>query len=462
MRWLRYRHSLWFRLIWRTGVILVGMAMVAVVTMKMDSNDIVGRLVESTLALQSAQLLPYVIADDDTQAPRIPDVIRDAYTTSSETLIFALIDEENRILWASSESARTLLTRRPRTRPTPNPTVFRLSTTSGPPTTYTIMVQAVPDGRGTRLLVGRGVPNSQARIIALRRIAADNIEWLLLAMLAAPLLAAIWALRDSIKPLRRLGEHADAMVPGSASPSLVQANMPLEIRHAVAAIDQAFDRISAAYEAHRTFTGTVAHELRSPLTMLSLQLEDLKDSASAAGLRHDVDRMRRLVDQLLAMVRADSLPVAIPEDIDLGALARDVVATMAPSAAMAGVRLGFSAPTQPVPISGESLSLWLAIRNLIENAITHTPAGTEVAVTVAADGSLSVRDHGEGIPPEDRTRVFERFWRRANTPDGGTGLGLAIVAGAASQHGGSVAIADAVGGGALVTLRLPLRNSPAA
>lgn len=460
MDWRRLLHSLWFRLAWRTAVVLAVLFALGAAFLNVRVSQVVGRLVEATLSLQSAQLLPYVIDEADRDSASIPAFIQDTYSSSAETLIYALADARGRILWASSDMARALLTRRPLPPLRASQTFFRLTSGTNRPVTYSLMAQQVPDGGGSVLIVGRGIPNSEAHVFALRRIAADNIEWLLAASVVAALLAALWALWGSVAPLRALGHQAAAIGPGAPGLRLEQANMPQEVRRAVAAIDQAFQRLAAAYENYRNFSGTVAHELRGPLTMLSLQLEELKDNPAAAGLLQDVDRMKRLVEQLLAMVRADSIPLVGHERVDLAELARDVVATMAPGAIAAGVRLGLSAPHQPVWIMGDRLSLWLAVRNLIENAITHTEKDTEVDVAVSFSCALTVRDHGPGIPLEDRPRIFDRFWRRADAPAGGSGLGLAIVSEVAIQHGGSVVVDDAAGGGALFTLQFPPPPAP--
>jgi signal transduction histidine kinase len=450
----RLRHSLWFRLTWRTLAIVAALAAAFLAAVNISATGVVGRLIESTLALQSAQLLPYAITAEDGETPAIPDTIREAYAASADTLVYAVLDRRGRVLWASTETVRGLLSRRPLVLDAER-SFFRL-TAGDPPTSYSLLAQRVPDGRGTVLIVGRGIPEGQGMVLALRSIAAQNMEWIVAALVAAALLAALWTVWASLAPLRRLAHvtpAGNADMPGALLPA---ENLPVEMQRLAHSINMSFDRLSRAYEAHRNFTAMVAHELRSPVTLLSLKIHDLKDDPARADLRQDVDQMKRLVEQLAAVVRADALPLSAQEEVDLVALVRDVVATLAPGAAARQVRLGLSAPRQPVLVLGDRLSLWLAVRNLIENGINHTAPDTEVELAVSMTGTITVRDHGPGIPLADRARIFERFWRRPDAPPGGSGLGLAIVAEVAAQHGGAVSVTDARGGGALFTLQLPL------
>ncbi|HEY4042071.1 MAG TPA: sensor histidine kinase, partial [Rhodopila sp.] len=114
--------------------------------------------------------------------------------------------------------------------------------------------------------------------------------------------------------------------------------------------------------------------------------------------------------------------------------------------------LGLEAPEEVVRVHGDAGAVTDALRNLMENAVGHAPPDTEVTVTVRPDGTVSVADRGPGVRPEDRSHVFERFWRGSGERHAGAGLGLAIVAEIARAHGGRVAVGDAAGGGAVFTL----------
>jgi signal transduction histidine kinase len=166
--------------------------------------------------------------------------------------------------------------------------------------------------------------------------------------------------------------------------------------------------------------------------------------------------MNRLVGQLLRVARLDSTPMDVTATIDLAAATAGVLESMTPWALAQSCSLGLDVPPEQVRVRGNADAIWDAIRNLVENAVSHSPTGGEVAVTVCQDGTLTVADHGPGVPNEDRQRIFERFWRGRGASRPGAGLGLSIVAEIAKAHGGSIGVADRPGGGAMFSLRIPL------
>jgi signal transduction histidine kinase len=169
-------------------------------------------------------------------------------------------------------------------------------------------------------------------------------------------------------------------------------------------------------------------------------------------LKTDVDRMNRLVEQLLSVARLDAIALDVSGTVDLNDVARDVVATFAPWALAQGRVLAFTGPDGPVPVMGNAYAIADAVRNLVENAVAHAPPRCEVTVATDAGGAVSVIDPGPGVPQEDRERIFERFWRGKGAPSHGAGLGLAIVAEIMKAHGGAVRVEDGPNGGSVFTL----------
>ena len=166
-----------------------------------------------------------------------------------------------------------------------------------------------------------------------------------------------------------------------------------------------------------------------------------------------------MVDQLLAMARLDAdVSTASRQPVELLALARTVVVEYAPIADARDIDLGLE-PGEPAVIQGERANLRVLLGNLVDNAIRYTPAGGTVDVAVGHAGAapiLTVTDTGPGIPPEDRERVFDRFYRGLDNKVPGSGLGLAIVQRIADRHGASVALEEGEGGhGLKVTVRFP-------
>jgi signal transduction histidine kinase len=141
--------------------------------------------------------------------------------------------------------------------------------------------------------------------------------------------------------------------------------------------------------------------------------------------------------------------------VDLNKIASSAVGAMAPWAIAQGKAIAFAGTEWPVNVKANAHALEDALRNLIENAVVHTPAGTEVTVTVDRAGRIDVADRGRGVPRKDRENIFKRFWRGAGEKKEGAGLGLAIVSEIMRAHRGSVSVADNPEGGAVFTLSLP-------
>jgi signal transduction histidine kinase len=208
----------------------------------------------------------------------------------------------------------------------------------------------------------------------------------------------VFTVRSALRPLHKTSRQVAAIAPGHADMRLGTADLPDELVPFVAAVNAALERLEQGFDAQRRFTADAAHELRTPLAILVAGLEALPDGASVATLRVDAARMSRLVEQLLRVARLDALPTPILRRHDLSALVADLVATMAPWAHQQGCRLAFEAPEEPVWVQAEADSLVSALRNLIENAVFHSPKGAQVLVRVGQDGMVSVIDHGLALP----------------------------------------------------------------
>jgi two-component system, OmpR family, sensor histidine kinase TctE len=162
--------------------------------------------------------------------------------------------------------------------------------------------------------------------------------------------------------------------------------------------------------------------------------------------------MNRLVEQLLRVARLDAVALDVSGMVDLGSVARDVVAYLAPFALANGRSLAAQGTERPVLDRGNRHAIEDAIRNLVENAVAYAPPNTEVVVDVNPPAAVNVVDRGPGIPAGDRERIFDRFWRGRDSPGQGSGLGLAIVSEIMKAHHGSVQVGDNPNGGAVFTL----------
>ncbi|HVO02068.1 MAG TPA: HAMP domain-containing sensor histidine kinase [Candidatus Cybelea sp.] len=275
-------------------------------------------------------------------------------------------------------------------------------------------------------------------------------------MLLALIAALVVTLHAALRPLDRLMRYARAIGPAQSGVRLPTDDLPTELLAPVEAVNGALERLDRGFQAQRDFLADAAHELRTPLAILAAHLDSMQDPARTQALRADVERMTRLVNQLLMVAQLEALTI-LPEDMaDLSALASELGGLMAPLAVKSGRSLAVLNADHPVLVRGNRDAIYQALRNLVENALKFTPPETEVEIEVERSGSVSVSDRGPGIPEAQRALLFRRFWRADRRQSGGAGLGLAIAFRIAAAHAGELLVGDNPGGGARFTLRIPL------
>ncbi|WP_374547066.1 sensor histidine kinase [Rhodoblastus sp.] len=265
------------------------------------------------------------------------------------------------------------------------------------------------------------------------------------------LLFNISAVRSTLQPLRVVIAAVNEINPAQVSTRIDASTSSREVQALVAAVNRMLVRLERSVRALREFAGNAAHELRTPLAIMLLSIGKLPDGDVKSKLLRDAHGMKRLVDQMLDMSQATALEIDGQALVPLTAVARDVVADLTPLAVARGRSLVFHDAGAP-EIHGHSEAIGRALRNIIENGLSHTPAGTAVEVTSGPGACYTVRDRGPGIPKEMRAKVMERFYRIDQSSNKGAGLGLAIVLAIVEAHGGSVEIDEAPQGGTLVRL----------
>lgn len=265
------------------------------------------------------------------------------------------------------------------------------------------------------------------------------------------LLFNLAAVRRMLVPLQRAVDEVNRLDPAQIEKRLQLPDSPYEVRSLLGAINRALDRMEEAIRSLRQFTSDAAHELRTPLSVMTLSIGQLPPGDARRKLQDDVASMTRMVNQMLDLARADAMLDTAPQCVDLSALTRTVVARMLPLAIDNGRSISFASDGMPL-LMGQSDLLDRALTNTIQNALEHTPEGSEVEIRVGPGVRVDVRDHGTGIDMAVRASVFRRFWRQDRNRSHGAGLGLAIAQGIVRAHGGRIDIADASGGGALVSL----------
>lgn len=260
--------------------------------------------------------------------------------------------------------------------------------------------------------------------------------------------------RRTLQPVRGAAAAAALIDVDALDQRLPNARVPAEFQPLVSEINAALDRLSDGWTRQRLFTANAAHELRTPVAVLQARVETLPiDPPLRAVLTRDVRRLAMLIDQLLAIARLERRD-AVLRPVELVALIRDLVADWAPVAIRAGLAISFHHDRPAIWVNGDARAIEGAVAALIDNALKVEPEGRGVEVSVAAGAEISVRDHGPGVAAEERSLVFEPFWRKDERSPG-SGLGLATVRETARLHGGRVRIDETVHDGAAFVLHLP-------
>jgi two-component system, OmpR family, sensor kinase len=312
------------------------------------------------------------------------------------------------------------------------------------------------------IVLDAGVVQVAQRESARRTLAGEAASQLLLPLLVLIVLIGVlltMALRRGLLPFDRAADDIAARSAASLEP-IAEAGMPREIHPLIRSINGLMHRLAVAFSAQRRFVADAAHELRSPVTALRLQLQLLERAAddaarlrAVADLKAGIDRSQRLIEQLLSLSRVEpDGPKGSLQPLDLGELTRDAVGRCSIVADDCGVDLGADA-SDAVSVTADRQQLEVLLDNLIGNAIKYARPGGTVDVRVCRiDGrpALQVIDDGPGIPVAERERVFDRFHRGENTQrdtrHSGSGLGLAIVKAIAQRHDATVALHTAPSG----------------
>ena len=326
------------------------------------------------------------------------------------------------------------------------------------------------DGIAWRVFVARGGERDVRVFVGERIDAREHIVraalrgtlWPL--ALALPLIALLaWgAIRQSLAPLRRLGGEL-ASRPAGANQPLALAPAPSELQPLVQSLNGLFGRIETMLQAERRFTADAAHELRTPIAAIRAQAQVALAEADDGLRRHALratlegcDRAARLVDQLLTLSRLEAGAAVPMQPVDLSALARQVVADLAPRALDKRQDLGLDADA-PCVVAGDATLLGILLRNLVDNALRYSPPGARIQVALRRDGGrarLAVEDSGPGLSAEDAQRLGQRFHRGMGHDEGGSGLGWSIVRRIAEVHGLAVDVGVSPRlGGLAVTLQ---------
>jgi signal transduction histidine kinase len=273
-----------------------------------------------------------------------------------------------------------------------------------------------------------------------------------------------WLVGSSLSSLKRLANEIKQRNARSLE-EVSEAGVPSEIAPLVHSLNSLLARLKRAFSSQRAFVADAAHELRSPLTALKLQLQLLSrapDEAARANalekLNQGVDRSTHLIDQLLTAARTDPNDTTVAlVPTDLAEQVRLAIADVFIFAQTRHVGIELDG-VQHIDIAADAATLCILARNLLDNAIRYTPDGGSVHVNIAVaerKALLVIEDSGPGIPQQDRERVFDRFYRREENRQPGSGLGLSIVKNIVEQHGAQVELGTSGYGGLKVSVMFP-------
>lgn len=323
-----------------------------------------------------------------------------------------------------------------------------------------VLLRTRSDGSRFAVAQRTAIRDEVAREMALRTLLP------IAALIPCLMLVTALVIARSLRPMVKLAGDLDVRRADDVTP-LPLADAPSELHPFIASINGLLARTRQMMDQQRRFIADAAHEMRTPITALSLQAEnldpvDLPEPARERldALKEGMARTKHLLEQLLALARHEAGPSGETATVLLDRTVKDLVADLLPGAMHKGIDLGFEL-IEPVAIRGEPVLAATAIRNLIDNAVRFTPRGGRVDIGVYREGSdavVQIEDTGPGIPSGEIDRIFEPFFRGSRSSEEGIGLGLAIVKRIIERLHGSVALENITGpeqAGLRATLRLP-------
>lgn len=325
----------------------------------------------------------------------------------------------------------------------------RVFLSKGPSDNLTVVVQSTESRDEIAI-------NSALRAFAPSLLFLPVMAWLIM-----------YIVRSELTTVRKLAKNLDAQ-PTAQPLQLSDKDIPGEIIPFVQAINRLLERVTNLMGQQQRFVADAAHELRSPLTALSLQAQNLQMSgtledmhARILPLKEGIERARKLTEQLLNLAKIQARP-ADTTIVDISEMSRTLIAEYLPLAESKGIDLGLN-EEMVLALEGTPGNFQMILKNALENALQYTPSGGQVTIRLLhpSDGiaGFEILDNGTGIPVSELTRVFDRFYRLPGSLGGGSGLGLAIATEAAASQGGSLSIFNRSDGPGLIFRYLQKRKT---
>jgi signal transduction histidine kinase len=388
------------------------------------------------------------IGPDGALELHLPSDLLGLYSQAYGRYSYAVIDEGGRVVFSSLKDRAALFPADRR-----SSAIEYLQQRRGEATVSGASVRKTIGTQTVWIQAGEDLANRDVLIDDIVSDFYKDVGWITLPILLVLLIADIAIFRRALRPLREASEIAESIGPARPGVRLPTDEIPREVRPLVSAVNQALDRLEEGFRIQRDFTADAAHELRTPLSILTTRIDMLKEEKMRQALRQNVEGIAHIVSQLLDIAELETLVIDPAEKADLQSVAAEVAEFVAPLALAQGKDIALTGSTDPVWVRGNPEMLGRAIRNLAENAINHTATGSTVEFIVEGNGTVSVLDHGPGIGEDERSLIFRRFWRRDRRRPGSTGLGLSIVQRIAELHAASITVENRKPNGARFSLK---------
>ncbi len=430
-------------------VVAFGVALIAVLVaahLLLGSGPV--RFENGSLRAHAATIANYLTQQaDGSLRLDLPSDPRRYYASGLGGLAYAVTDADGNVLLSSHSNQYRILKNGPR-----GPVYFQ-----SPNKRKSYIGVSIPAQIGSRQVwiqitrnVRRpGLVTDDVIIHFLRRVG-----WLAVPIILFVLITDFFVVRRVLRPVVVASEQAQAIDPRRLDVRLSTQDIPREVQPLVEAVNDGLARVEHGFRMQRNFTADAAHELRTPLSVLRMRIDNLADREAAKALRADVEVMSHVVNQLLEVAELETAVVAVEDTADLRRVCSEVIELIAPVALSEERDIALTGSPEPVWVRGNVPMLFQAIRNLVENAVKYTRKDSTVEVRVEPQGIVRVLDEGPGVSDAERELIFQRFWRRDHTRTVGAGLGLAIVARVTEVHQGSITVENRPTGGAVFSLDL--------
>jgi signal transduction histidine kinase len=382
----------------------------------------------------------------------LPPGLRDQYSEAYGRYSYSVLDSSGQVLFSSSRTDRMPVF--PLEDRTAQITFFE--TPRGHRTLSGASLQKELDGRIVWVQVAEDLAHRDVLIDDVVANFFRKVGWITVPILLLLLLTDIVIFRRAVEPLLRASDQVKRINPTRIDVRLPTDEIPTEILPLVVAVNQALTRLDQGFRRQREFAADAAHELRTPLAIMRTRIDTMPDKGAVPALHRDIESMSRVVSQLLDAAELETIIVGPDDKADLRQVCTELSEFIAPLALAQGKTVALSGAEHPVLVRGNPEMLRRAVRNLVENALNHTPDGTVVEIVVGEQGTVSILDEGEGVPVARRELIFRRFWRRDRRLPGGAGLGLSIVKRIVDAHGGVITVEDRPTGGAVFSMSFPL------